>query len=144
MKLFILLFIFMSGTLAFAKDENVIEKQKKFYLSCSGVSQFYRNDKLSETKPQIKGYLISIEYPVIKFLASEEITFKEFDCRLSEFEYACGTNYQLAKDISVNNVITFNRASGKVSQMISVAPNKISFPSEIFEGNCSISEKPKF
>ena len=134
----------MSGTLAFATDENVIEKQKKFYLSCGGVSQFYRNEKLSETKPQIKGYLISIEFPFIKFLESEEIMFKEYDCTLSEFEYECGKNYQLAKDISVNNVISFNRASGKVSQMISVAPNKLSLASEIFEGNCSISEKPKF
>ena len=134
----------MSGTLAFAKDENVIEKQKKFYLSCNGVSQVYRNEEMPETKPQIKGYLISIEFPFIKFLASEETMFKEYDCRLSDFEYECGTNYQLAKDISVNNVITFNRASGKVSQMISVAPNKLSIPSEIFEGNCSISEKPKF
>ena len=80
----------------------------------------------------------------VKYLESEETIFREFDCQLSRFSYQCSKNYDLLKNVSVSNQITFNRASGTVSQRIFVSPSKFIHPSTIYEGKCEISDKAKF
>ena len=80
----------------------------------------------------------------MKYLESEETKFRKSDCQLSRFSYNCWKNYDYSKNVSVENQIEFNRASGTVYQIISFSRSEYIHPSTIYEGKCEISDKPKF
>ena len=142
-------FVILSPFPLNAEETRNTEDQRTIYLSCNGTLQTAPNRGFddSTSKPSTKGFLIRGDEPFVKSLTSEELTFGGADCRMSEFSYSCGTNYNVGS-ISVNNTITFYRATGTVSQMIysesTDGSNPNSYPSRIYKGKCEISETPKF
>ena len=126
-----LIFIYLIVFSSFARAENSGNR----WLECT-VAEIWDSGRQEITTV---GYLIRYLENFEVMIKSDLLTYSR-DCRLSDFEIACGTSNSLA-----NGYVTLNRASGEVYEFYEPKDEKLR---ERFgryrEGSCSVSNGPKF
>ena len=141
MKLQSLYTIFIS--LAFFCINHVVASTEgTVHLNCRGIKLDWRGNSQQTSA----GYAIQTRmvdgYPKVRVIA-EERYFKFDECDGSALRYYCHAKGQVG-EISVVHQLTFNRSSGSVSQQRLISPKSAIVQEFSFEGQCEVSDEPKF
>ena len=123
------------------------EGTSTIYLSCEGQLQTYTSESKSGFKPKKVGYAIKLD-------AKDQVTFirgslfpsyDQYECRKDgQLLINCGKPLKEDVSYSVAYTLELNRVTGEAREMRYVEPFKTAFPSQLFEGSCTTSDKTMF
>ena len=112
------------------------------HLNCRGIKYEHEGN----SQPASAGYAIQTSmvdgYLQSRIWADERI-FKFYDCRRDALEYTCAEEDEFG-DSLVYHSISFNRSSGSVNEFRLVEPQSSVLKGFNFEGQCEVSDEPKF
>ena len=112
------------------------------HLNCQGI----KYDGQGNSQRALAGYAIQTRtvdgYPQSRVLA-EEKDFQFSECRRDALQYVCGWRGEVGV-LYVTHQLTFNRSSGSVSQQRLTSPKSTIVQEFSFEGQCEVSDDPKF
>ena len=113
------------------------------HLNCHGIKTEGAGRQMA-----VRGAGYAIEtrmvdgYPKVRVIA-EESYFKFHECDRDALRYYCYAEEQVG-EIRVVHQLTFNRSSGSVSQQRLTSPKSTIVQEFSFEGQCEVSDEPKF
>ena len=112
------------------------------HLNCNGI----KYEHGGKAQPASAGYAIqtsTVDGYLQSRILAEGRAFKFYDCRRDALEYECAVRDEFG-DSRVYHSISFNRSSGSVDEFKLVEPQSSVLKGFTFEGQCEVSDEPKF
>jgi hypothetical protein len=123
-------------------NQVVASTEGTVHLNCQGI----KHDGLGNSQPASAGYAIqtsTVDGYLQSRILAEGRTFKFYDCSRGALEYECAVRDEFG-DSRVYHSISFNRSSGSVDEFKLVEPQSSVLKGFTFEGQCEVSDEPKF
>ncbi len=130
------------GLAFFCINDVAASTEGTVHLNCQGI----KLDGQGNSQRASAGYAIQTRtvdgYSQSRVLA-EEKHFQFSECRRDALQYVCGWRGEVGV-LYVTHQLTFNRSSGSVSQQRLTSPKSAIVEEFSFEGQCEVSDDPKF